>query len=95
MKHLLSAMALTACVGAFAVPTLVAAADLDPKTMTCADFSAMDMAGMMASTDAMHKASPDAAMAMDEAAMKTAMETTMKGCEGKPDMMAMDAMMMK
>ncbi len=95
MKHLLSAMALTACVGAFAVPTLVAAADMDPKTMTCADFSAMDMDGMMKAVEMMHAASPDAATAMDEAAMKMANDHTTTACDGHPEMLAMDAMMMK
>jgi len=55
----------------------------------------MDSDGMMKTIDMMHKASPDAAMAMDEAAMKMAGEHVMMGCEGKPDMMAMDAMMAK
>ena len=95
MKTLLKAIAPTALAGAFAAPTLVLADEMDPKTMTCADFAAMDTAGMMKATDAMHAASPDAAVAMDAAGAKMAMEMTMKGCEGKPDMMAMDAMMMK
>lgn len=93
MKNLIRATAALALLGAFAAP--VFAEEMDPAKMTCAEFSAMDMDGMMKAVDAMHKASPDAAMAMDEDMMKMANEHTMKACEGKPDMMAMDAMMMK
>ncbi len=64
----------------------------DVSKMTCAEFEAMDSEGMMKTVDMMHKAGPDAAMAMDEAAMKMAGEHVMMGCKGKPDMMAMDAM---
>lgn len=85
---------------AFATLALMAApafADdmMDVSKLTCAEFAAMDSEGMMKTIDMMHKASPDAAMAMDEAAMKMAGEHVMMGCEGKPDMMAMDAMMAK
>ncbi len=97
MKTLNRSIALTLLAASFAMPTLSFAESHapDPMKMTCAEFSAMDMEGMMGAVDAMHKASPDAAMAMDDAAMKMANEHTMKACEGKPDMMAMDAMMMK
>ncbi len=95
MKNLLRVIAITAVAGAFVAPSLALAEEMDPMKMTCAEFSAMDMDGMMAAVDAMHKASPDAAMAMDDEAMKMANENTMKACEGKPDMMAMEAMMMK
>ena len=95
MKNLFHALALTAIAGLSVVPTLALAEGMDPAKMTCAEFSAMDAAGMMKAVDEMHKASPDAAMAMDEAAMKMAGEHTMTACDGKPDMMAMEAMMMK
>lgn len=95
MNKLYTVLALGAIAGLTALPTLVAAEGMDPAKMTCAEFSAMDSAGMMTATDEMHKASPEGAMAMDDAGMKMAMENTMKGCDGNPDMMAMDAMMMK
>ena len=93
MKNLIRSAAALAILATLAAP--VWAEEMDPAKMTCAEFSAMDMAGMMKAVDAMHKASPDAAMAMDEEAMKMANDATMKGCEGKPEMMAMEAMMMK
>ena len=96
MNILNRTVALTLLASAFALPTLALADDMmDPAKMTCAEFSAMDATGMMAAVDAMHMAGPDAAMAMDDEAMKMANEHTMAACEGKPDMMAMDAMMMK
>lgn len=95
MKNLIRTTAAVAILAAFSIPSLVSADEMDPAKMTCAEFSAMDMDGMMKAVDAMHMASPDAAMAMDEDAMKMANEHTMKACEGHPDMMAMDAMMMK
>lgn len=49
----------------------------------------------MKATEAMHMASPDAAVAMDDAMAEEAMKLTMTQCKGKLDMMAMDAMMMK
>jgi HdeA/HdeB family len=84
-----------ALAAAFALPSLAFADGMDPAKMTCADFSAMDMDGMMKATEAMHMAGPDAAMKMDEAASEEAMKMTMEHCKDKPDMMAMDAMMMK
>ena len=95
MNNLIRSTAALALFAAFAAPSLVLAETMDPAKITCAEFSAMDMKGMMKAVDEMHKASPDAAMAMDDAAMKMANEHTMKACEGKPDMMAMEAMMMK
>lgn len=95
MKNLIRTAAALALFAAFAAPTVSLAEGMDPAKITCAEFSAMDMAGMMKAVDEMHKASPDAAMAMDEDMMKMANENTMKACEGKPDMMAMEAMMMK
>jgi hypothetical protein len=96
MNTLNLTVALSLLASSFALPTLALADTMmDPAKMTCAEFTAMDATGMMAAVDAMHKASPDAAMAMDDAAMKMASDHTMKACEGKADMMAMDAMMMK
>jgi hypothetical protein len=92
MKIALTTLAL---ISAFALPTLSFADDMDPAKMTCAEFQAMDMDGMMKATEAMHMASPDAAMKMDDKMSEEAMKMTMTQCEGKPDMMAMDAMMMK
>ena len=92
MKLTHSAIALVA---AFGLPSLAFAEDMDPAKMTCAEFSAMDATGMMKATEAMHMAGPDAAMKMDEAASTEAMKMTMDHCKDKPDMMAMDAMMMK
>ncbi len=92
MKLTLTAVAL---LGAFVLPSLTLADEMDPAKMSCKDFAAMDMAGMMKATEAMHMAGPDAAMKMDDAKTEEAMKMTMTHCEGKPDMMAMDAMMMK
>lgn len=92
MKITLIALALAS---ALALPSLTLAEEMDPAKMTCKDFAAMDMAGMMKATEAMHMASPDAAMKMDAAKTEEATKMTMTHCEGKPDMMAMDAMMMK
>jgi hypothetical protein len=92
MKLNLSMIALAA---ACTFPALAFADDMDPAKMTCAEYQAMDKDGMMKATDAMHMAGPDAAMKMDDAMAEEAMKMTMANCEGKPDMMAMDAMMMK
>ena len=94
MKTLFCTLALTAF-AALAAPSLVLADEMDPAKMSCKDFAAMDMAGMMKATEAMHMAGPDSAMKMDEAKTEEAMKMTMTHCEGKPDMMAMDAMMKK
>ncbi|WP_309663917.1 hypothetical protein [Tabrizicola sp.] len=92
MKKTLSTLAVLA---AIALPSLSFADEMDPAKMTCAEFTAMDAEGMMKATDAMHMAGPDAAMKMDDMMAEEAMKMTMTHCEGKPDMMAMDAMMMK
>lgn len=91
MTRHLSALAL---ILASAMPVF-AADTMDPAKMTCAEFEKMDHDGMMKALDMMHKAGPDKDMAMDDAAMKMAGEHTMTACKGKPDMMAMDAMMSK
>lgn len=97
MTILNRAIAVALLASSVALPTLALAEShaADPMKMTCAEFSAMDAEGMMAAVDAMHMAGPDAATEMDEEAMKMANENTMKGCEGKPEMMAMEAMMME
>lgn len=82
-----------ALLGAFSGPAL--AEDMDPAKLTCAEFMAMDTDGMMKAVDAMHMASPDAEMKMDDDQMKMANEHTLKACEGHGEMMAMEAMMMK
>ena len=92
MKLNLTTIALAA---ACAFPALAFADDMDPAKMTCAEYQAMDKEGMMKATEAMHMAGPDAAMKMDDAMAEEAMKMTMEHCDGKPDMMAMDAMMMK
>ncbi len=92
MKLALGTLALFS---AFALPTLSFAQQTDPAKMTCAEYSAMDKDGMMKATEAMHMAGPDASKMMDKAMTDEAIKKTMTNCEGKPDMMAMDAMMMK
>lgn len=92
MKIMLAALSLAA---AAALPTLSFADEMDPAKITCAEFEAMDSAGMMHAVEAIHKAGPDGAMAMDAARTEEAVKTTTEHCAGKPDMMAMDAMMMK
>ena len=84
-------------VAALALMAAPAFADdmMDMSKLTCAEFAAMDSEGMMKTIDMMHKASFDDAIAMDEAAVKMAGTHVIKGCEGNPDMMAMDAMMAK
>jgi hypothetical protein len=92
MKLTLTTLALVA---AAALPSLALADEMDPAKMTCAEYSAMDMDGMMKATEAMHMAGPDASMKMDEAMAEEAMKMTTEHCKDKPDMMAMDAMTMK
>lgn len=92
MKILLAALSLVA---ASALPTLTFAEDMDPAKMTCAEFEAMDSAGMMHAVEAIHKAGPDGTMAMDATKTEEAVKMTTTHCAGKPDMMAMEAMMMK
>ncbi len=93
MKNLFTLIALG--VGSTMLASPVLAEEMDPAKITCAEFMAGDMEMMSEQMDAMHMASPDAAMEMDAAAMETAMHGVVEHCEGKPDMMAMEAMMMK
>ncbi|MEO6301385.1 MAG: hypothetical protein ABIO62_17305 [Paracoccaceae bacterium] len=90
MKYLLSAIALSALAGAFVAPNL-SFADTDPMTLSCADFSALNHDAAMWATKAMHMASADSAMAMDEKATETAMMGTMEMCKKDGAMLAMDA----
>lgn len=89
------AITVAACVGAFTVPTLVLAQETDAKTMTCAQFTALDPAGMLAVIEALHLASAEAAPPLDDAARQAAAITTVSACDGNPDMLAMDAMAVK
>jgi hypothetical protein len=50
---------------------------------------------MMKATEAMHMAGSDASMKMDAAKTEETMIMTAERCKDKPDMMAMEAMMMK
>lgn len=93
MKRSVTALALI-LVSGLALPVFAADA-MDPAKMTCAEFEKMDAAGMASAIDALHMAGPDAKMAMDDAAKKAAQDHMMGACKGKPDMMAMDAMMAK
>lgn len=93
MTRSLSALALILASG-LALPVFAADA-MDPAKMTCAEFEKMDAKGMAAAIDALHMAGPDAKMMMDDAAKKAAKDHIMGACKGKPDMMAMDAMMSK
>lgn len=88
-------LTILALVAAATLPTLAMADEMDPAKMTCAEYSAMDKDGMMKATEAMHMAGPDASMKMDDAMAEEAMKMTVEHCKDKPDMMAMDAMMMK
>lgn len=88
-------LAVLSLVAVAAVPALSFADEMDPAKITCAQFDAMDAEGMMHAVEAIHKAGPDAAMAMDAAKTEEAVKMTTEHCKGKPDMMAMDAMMMK
>lgn len=92
MKTTLAALSLGA---AFALPTLSFAEDMDPAKITCAEYEAMDSAGMMHAVEAMSKAGPDGAVAMDDAKTEEAVKKTAQHCTGKPDMMAMEAMTME
>ncbi len=72
-------------VAALALMAAPAFADdmMDMSKLTCAEFAAMDSEGMMKTIDMMHTASFYAAVAMDEAAMKTARACD-KGLRGQP-----------
>ena len=84
-------------VAALALMAAPAFADhvMEMTRSTCAKIAAMDSEGMMKTIEMMHTASFDAAIAMDEAAVKMARAQVMTGCEGNPDMMEMDAMISK
>ncbi len=95
----LHAIAIAGLAGTIAVPAFAAAHAPDPMTMTCADYTAMDDAGKMAAVESLGMA------AMADEAMKEKMSTeamtpeqnmqmVMTACEGKPEMMAIDGMMM-
>ena len=90
MKYLFSAVALSALAGAFVAPTLTFA-DTDPKTITCAEFSALNHDAAMWATRAMHMASADSDKAMDEKAADAAMKGTMEMCKTNGAMLALDA----
>lgn len=93
MTRKLSALALILA-STLALP-LFADDMMDPAKMTCAEFEKMDAPGMAAAIEALHMAGPEAKMMMDDAAKMTANEHIMAACKGKPDMLAMDAMMAK
>ncbi len=95
MQFTLKAIALAAMTMTFVAPTLAAAAAMDAKTMTCKDFSAMTATDMTAAVTALHAASADASMKMDDAANAAAVTATTAACVGHPEMMASDAMMKK
>jgi hypothetical protein len=84
-----SAIALLAGAPAFAEDAM------DASKMTCKDMGAMDEAGMMHATTAIKEAAMKDEMA-DKAKMEMSdadmMKMIEKACDGKPDMMAMDAM---
>lgn len=95
MKFTLQAIALATMAMAFVAPTLATAAAMDAKTMTCKDFSAMSAADMTAAVTALHAASADASMKMDDTANAAAVTATTAACVGHPDMIASDAMKSK
>lgn len=72
-------------VAALALMAAPAFADhvMEMTQSTCAKIAAMDSEGMMKTIEMMHTASFDAAVAMDEAAMKTARACD-KGLRGQP-----------
>ncbi len=65
MKLTLS-LAAAALATTFAAQAFAAAHEMDPMSMTCADFSAMDSEGMMAATDSVDMAMMTADMTEDE-----------------------------
>lgn len=71
MNTLLKAIAVAGIAAAPAAPAFAEAHMIDPTTMTCAEFSAMDSAGMMTATHTM-----DRAMAMTPEEMTAAMGMT-------------------
>lgn len=68
MNALIKLIAATGIVASSAAPVFAEAHVVDPATMTCAEFSAMDGEGMMAATHTM-----DMAMAMTDEEMTAAM----------------------
>lgn len=90
-------LTLLAAVGfaAFAAAPVLADGMADASKMTCKDMGAMDAKGMMDATMAVKKAAMEDKMA-DKTKMEMSDEDTMKmiekSCDGKPDMMVMDAM---
>lgn len=94
MTRSFTVFAAVAFAGALAAPAF-ADEMADASKMTCKDFAAMDSAGMMDATGAIMKGAMEDEMA-DPMKMKMSEEDTMKmvmkSCEGKPDMMVMDAM---
>jgi len=93
MTNLVRLFAASALLVGLSVP--VFAEGMDAATMTCKDFTAMDAKGMMDATMEVKKGAMEDKMADP---MKTSMgdEDAMKmiaaACDGKPDMMVMDAM---
>ncbi len=106
MKLFYHAIVVTGLVTAFAVPAYAANHSMDATMMTCAAFTAMDAEGQVKSMQAMRKALDEMAldkMMPDEMAPDAAASDEMtsdkmtaiaSACEGNPDMMALDAMMM-
>ena len=89
MNTFLKMIAAAGVIAGSAAPVLAEDAMADPMTMTCAEFGAMDSAGMMSATQSM-----DMVMAMTEeertAAMAmTAEEKTAKMAENEAAMAAM------
>ena len=80
MNTLIKMVAASGLVVASSLPAFSEAHMIDPMTMTCADFSAMDSTGMMTATQQM-----DAMMAMTEEEKTAAMAMT---AEEKTAMMA-------
>jgi hypothetical protein len=67
----------------------------DVSKMTCKDYAAMDSDGMMKATMAIKEAAKSDAMAEKakvEMGDEDLMKAIMASCDGKPDMMTMDAM---
>ena len=71
MNALLQLIAASGIAASSAAPAFAEAHIMDPMTMTCAEFSAMDETGMMAATHTM-----DMAMAMTDEEMTAAMAMT-------------------
>jgi hypothetical protein len=71
MKNHIRMLAIGGLVFASAAPVLAQTAIVDPMTMTCADYGAMDSAGMMKATEAM-----DMMMGMTEEEKTAAMAMT-------------------